>query len=145
MMYTVSYAGDGVHTRLARLGTDVENTYSLAAYNGVAVEKINSLYMRDTGTRFDSAALKNRWACWEFSVDKTGGMGKVVPKIWLDGKELSLTQMYSSHGGSTSSWDPVDFKVFWLGLFGYQESGDIDFWLDDVVVHSQRIGCPTPK
>jgi len=53
--------------------------------------------------------------------------------------------MYSSHGGSTNSWDPVDFKVFWLGLFGYQASGDIDFWLDDVVVHSQRIGCPTTK
>ena len=84
MMYTAGYpSSSGVHTRLLRIGTaagtaagTAENSYSLSSYNGTAIEKVNSIYLRDTGTHFNDAGNKNRWICWEFEIDKTGGSGK---------------------------------------------------------------------
>ncbi|MEO5769808.1 MAG: hypothetical protein ABIS92_15750, partial [Polyangia bacterium] len=92
MMYTASYpSSSGVHTRLMRLGTaaaaakgDPESSYSLANYNGTAIEKVNSVYLRSTGTHLNDSAVKNRWVCWEWEIDKTGGAGKVAPHIWVD-------------------------------------------------------------
>ena len=57
MMYTAGYpSSSGVHTRLLRIGTaagtaagTAENSYSLSSYNGTAIEKVNSIYLRDTG------------------------------------------------------------------------------------------------
>ncbi len=152
MMYTLSYpSSSGVHTRLLRIGTAVgtaagtaENSYGLSSYNGTSIEKINSIYLRSTSTHFNDDALKNRWVCWEFEIDKTGGMGKVVPHIWVDGKELGLSVAGSAtHGMTSPSWDPIPIEVIVLGLDGFQpDPVRADFWIDDLIVHSQRAGCP---
>lgn len=152
MMYTLSYPSSaGVHTRLLRIGTaagtavgTAENSYGLASYNGTSIEKINSIYLRSTSTHFNDDALKNRWVCWEFEIDKTGGMGKVVPHIWVDGKELGLSVAGSAtHGMTSPSWDPIPIEVIVLGLDGFQpDPVRADFWIDDLIVHSQRAGCP---
>lgn len=145
MMYTVSYpASQGVHTRVITMGTSRENGYSLATYNGTAVEKVNAVLMRDTSTNLNAPAVKNRWVCWEFSVDATGGVGKVAPAIWLDGKQLSLSKAGSaSHGGTTDSWDPIPYEMFYVGFWGWQaDPVPADFWIDDLVVHSERLNCP---
>lgn len=152
MMYTAGYpSSSGVHTRLLRLGTSAgtaagtpENSYALASYNGTAIEKVNSIYLRDTGTHFNDAGVKNRWVCWEFEIDKTGGVGNVKPHIWVDGRELPLAAAGSaSHGMTSPSWDPISIEVLVLGLDGFQsDSVRADFWIDDLVIHSQRVGCP---
>jgi len=152
MMYTLSYpSSSGVHTRLLRIGTAVgtaagtaENSYGLASYNGTSIEKVNSIYLRSTSTHFNDDALKNRWVCWEFEIDKTGGMGKVVPHIWVDGKELGLSVAGSaSHGMTSPSWDPIPIEVIVMGLDGFQpDPVRADFWIDDLIVNSQRVGCP---
>jgi hypothetical protein len=154
MMYTAGYpSSSGVHTRLLRLGTTAgtaagtpENSYAFANYNGTAIEKVNSIYLRDTGTHLNDAGVKNRWVCWEFEIDKTGGVGKVKPHIWLDGRELPLSPAgSSSHGMTSTSWDPIPIEVLILGLDGFQSDPvRADFWVDDLVVHSQRVGCPSP-
>jgi hypothetical protein len=153
MMYTVGYpSSSGVHTRLLRLGTAAGaaagqpySSYSFASYNGTAIEKVNSIYLRDTGTRLNDAALKDRWVCWEFEIDKTGGVGKVAPHIWLDGRELPLSAAgSSSHGMTSASWDPIPIEVLILGLDGFQSDPvRADFWIDDLVIHSERVGCPS--
>ncbi|MEO8211862.1 MAG: hypothetical protein ABI560_01665, partial [Myxococcales bacterium] len=155
MMYTASYpSSSGVHTRLMRLGTaaaaakgDPESSYSLANYNGTAIEKVNSVYLRTTGTHLNDSAVKNRWVCWEWEIDKTGGAGKVAPHIWVDSKELSLSPAGSaSHGGSTPNWDPINIEVFIMGLDGFQpDTVPADFWIDDLVINSQRVGCPAAR
>jgi len=152
MMYTLGYpSSSGVHTRLLRIGTaagtaagTAENSYGLASYNGTAIEKVNSIYLRSTSTHFNDDALKNRWVCWEFEIDKTGGMGKVVPHIWVDGKELGLSVAGSAtHGMTSPSWDPIPIEVIVMGLDGFQpDPVPADFWIDDLIVHSQRVGCP---
>jgi hypothetical protein len=153
MMYTLGYpSSSGVHTRLLRLGTKAgaaagtpDSSYALASYNGTAIEKVNSIYMRSTSTHFNDAAVKDRWVCWEFEIDKTGGVGKVAPHIWLDGRELSLASAgSSSHGGTSWSWDPIAIELLIMGLDGFQaDPVRADFWIDDLVVHSQRVGCPS--
>lgn len=152
MMYTASYPGSsGVHTRLMRLGTTAgaalgspESSYSFATYNGTSIEKVNTVLLRNAGTKLNDSALKNRWLCWEFEIDKTGGIGKVVPRIWLDMKELSLSPAGgASHGETSPSWDPINIEVFIMGLEGYQPDPILaDFWIDDVTINSQRVGCP---
>lgn len=154
MYYGTSYpASSGVHTRLARLGTaqaasgDPDTSYSLASYNGTAIEKVNSIYLRDTGTKLNDPKLLNRWACLEFAVDMSGGVGKVKVQIWVDGRELKLSAAgSSSHGMTSPSWDPIDLQVFMLGLDGYQVDSQVgDFWIDDISVTPQRLGCkPAP-
>ncbi len=154
MMYTSGYpSSSGVHTRLLRLGTSAGaaagnpySSYAFANYNGTAIEKVNSIYLRDTGTHLNDAGVKNRWVCWEFEIDKTGGIGKVAPHIWLDGRALPLSAAGSaSHGMTSASWDPIAIEVLILGLDGFQaDSVKADFWIDDLVVHSQRVGCPAP-
>jgi hypothetical protein len=153
MMYAASYpASSGVHTRLMRIGTEEAasgnpyTSYSLAAYNGVAIERVNSIYLRDTGTKFNSSNLLNRWVCWEWSVDQSGGMGNVKVKIWVDGGELTLSAAgSSSHGQTSASWDPIDFKIFMLGLDGYQADPEpADLWIDDLSVTPERVGCNIP-
>jgi hypothetical protein len=153
MMYTIGYpSSSGVHTRLMRLGTSAgavqgtpDSSYSFSNYNGTAIEKVNSIYLRDTSTRLNDTAIKNRWVCWEFEIDKTGGVGKVAPHIWLDGRELALAPAgSSSHGMTSPSWDPIPLEVLILGLDGFQsDSVRADFWIDDLVIGSQRVGCPT--
>ena len=152
MMYTASYpASSGVHTRLMRLGTAAEaalgspeSSYSFATYNGTAIEKVNTVLQRNTGTKLNDSANKNRWICWEFEIDKTGGIGKVVPHIWIDTKELALSAAGgASHGGTSPSWDPINIEIFIMGLEGYQpDPVPADFWIDDVIISSLRVGCP---
>lgn len=153
MMYTGGYpSSSGVHTRLMRLGTSAgaaqgtpDSSYSFASYNGTAIEKVNSIYLRNTATHLNDAAVKNRWVCWEFEIDKTGGVGKVAPHIWLDGRELALAAAgSSSHGMTSASWDPIPIEVLILGLDGFQaDSVRADFWIDELVIGSQRVGCPS--
>jgi hypothetical protein len=152
MMYTASYpASSGVHTRLVRMGLnegtgagDPESSFSLATYNGTSVEKVNAILLRNTATKLNDPALKNRWICWEFAVDMSGGPKNVEPKIWLDGRLLALAPAGSaSHGQTTPDWNPIAIEVFYMGLDGFQpDAVPADFWIDDLIVHSQRIGCP---
>ena len=151
MMYTVSYpATSGVHTRLARIGiTSAANgapysAYALATYNGTAIEKVNSIYLRDTGTHMDDPDLTNRWVCWEFGIDKSGGEGNVEVHLRVDGRDLPLSPAgSSSHGMTSDSWDPIAFELFMLGLDGFQNDEQrADFWIDDLRVTPERVGCP---
>jgi hypothetical protein len=154
MYYVKSYpASSGVHTRLARLGTmqaasgNPYTSYSLAAYNGIAIERVNSIYLRDTGTKLNDSKLLNRWSCLEFMVDMSGGAGKVEVAIWIDGNALTLSPAgSSSHGQTDPTWDPLAFEVFMLGLDGYQDDAEVaDYWIDDISVTPQRVGCkPAP-
>ncbi len=151
MYYGISYpASSGVHTRLARIGTaeaasgDPYTSFSLATYNGIAIEKVNSIYLRDTGTKLNDPKLLNRWACLEFAIDMSGGVGKTKVQIWVDGRELKLSAAGSSgHGMTSASWDPISLNAFILGLEGYQEDAQLaDFWIDDLSITPRRVGCP---
>jgi hypothetical protein len=148
--YATSYpASSGVHSRLMRIGTataatgNPDTSYSLATYNGTAIEKVNSIYLRDTGTKLNDPSTLNKWQCLEFAVDRSGGVGNVKVQLWVDGRELKLSIAgSSSHGMTSNSWDPIPFELFMLGLDGFQpDEQAADFWIDDLLVTPQRVGC----
>ena len=150
MFYATSYpASSGVHSRLMRIGTanaatgNPDTSYSLATYNGTAIEKVNSIYLRDTGTKLNDPSALNSWKCWEFAIDRSGGVGKVKVQLWVDGRELELSVAgSSSHGMTSPSWDPIPFELLMLGLDGFQvDEQPADFWIDDLSVTPQRVGC----
>jgi hypothetical protein len=64
--------------------------------------------------------------------------------IWVDGRDLPLSPAgSSSHGMTAATWDPVVFEMFMIGLYGYQaDEQPADFWIDDLLVTPERMGCP---
>jgi hypothetical protein len=43
---------------------------------------------------------------------------------------------------TSPSWDPIAFERFMLGLDGFQaDEQPADFWIDDLSVTPQRVGC----
>jgi hypothetical protein len=72
-----------------------------------------------------------RWACLEWEVDTAnGGIA-----VYIDGvKNFSF---------STGSGHVAAFTDLGFGFRTWHPAGNpIDIWLDDVAVHTDRIGCP---
>ena len=74
MMYTVQgFREPGLSEicPLMRLGTptgppwQLERPQLFATYNGTAIEKVNTVLQRkNTATKLNDSANKNRWICW---------------------------------------------------------------------------------
>ena len=93
------------------------------------------------------------WACveWHFA----GATNQL--EFWLDGeqlRDLSVTdRAVGAETGCLSNehlggqWlAPPAFQSLYLGWERYQESvNDQNLWMDDVVVSSERVGCPAPR
>ena len=88
--------------------------------------------------------LTNKWTCWEFGIDKTGGAAKVKVELRVNGNALTLAKAGSSeHGMTPPEWNPIPFELFMLGLDGFQnDSLAADFWIDELLVTPERVGCP---
>ena len=93
-----------------------ENSYSLSSYNGTAIEKVNSIYLRDTGTHFNDAGTRTVGSAGNSRSTRPEGAGKVTPHIWVDGRQLSLSVAGSaSHGMTSPSWDPIPSRCWSWG------------------------------
>ena len=92
-----------------------------------------------------------RWACleWHFSADRN------EMQLWLDGAELTdmhvvdrpTTAGSGCLGNATGGeWlAPPEFTTLHLGWESYQlSSNDRNLWVDDVVIATERVGCPAP-
>ena len=91
------------------------------------------------------------WACveWRFSV-ATNEM-----QMWLDNRELTdlhVVDRPTTAGsgclgnGVNGQWlAPPAFTTLHLGWEQYQQhSNDTNLWVDDVVISTERVGCPAP-
>jgi hypothetical protein len=84
------------------------------------------------------------WACieWRFNT-ATDEM-----QFWLDGTELTDIHPVGTGEGCVNqdlngAWPaPAQFEVLRLGWEKYQESTQLDAWIDDVVVGTSKVGCP---
>jgi hypothetical protein len=89
-----------------------------------------------------------RWSCVEWSYD---GPNNAIT-MWLDG-----TQVISVRGAgdpsrgdgcgngqpATFPWTAPTFDTVRFGWESYQTDGARALWLDDVVISSARVGCPS--
>ncbi len=86
------------------------------------------------------------WACLEWRFDTAND----EMQFWLDGAEITDIHVTGMGEGCVSNdlagaWPaPAQFEILRLGWEKYQQSSELNAWIDDVVVSSARVGCPEP-
>lgn len=161
MVYVKTYPGsqnEEMHTRLLWIGsssmvldtsgggitTNNNKVYAMETYNGIGVERLSSGHYRDTSQRMSGAPNLGQWLCWEMEVDNAGGppagvKGAALTHLWRQGTELKL----AVKGGESENWGAVPFEKLNVSFFAYQTAAEpSDFWIDDLVMDTKRIGCP---
>lgn len=133
-------AADGTHNALYRYGGQHENGAQLMA-NYETTNGVSTDCWDHSQTQIEVA----KWTCveWRFSV-ATNEM-----QFWLDGEELTDIHVTGQGEGCLGNalggqWlAPPAFQTLYLGWEHYQQSANpIDMWVDAVVVHTDRVGCP---
>ena len=87
---------------------------------------------------------EKRWVCVEWQFDGS----KDELHHWFDGKPLTDIDIiqkgkYCTNGAGGTPWHSPSFSALILGWAHYQTSPiPIEMWMDDLVISSQRIGCP---
>lgn len=158
MMYIgryMSISTGSVHNRIAWVGSAATLSagnngpgYSFATYNGLTVERLANPgqgFQRNTSIRLDAPGRRDKWQCFEFSIDDQGGApagekpdSTTLPRIWDNGEEVKL-----SAAGSSESWLPAPFEALLFSLWCPQtDPMPTDYWIDDVVMSTERIRCP---
>jgi hypothetical protein len=135
-------AADDTHNALYRYGGQHQNGAQLMAnYETTDIAT-------DCWDHSASVLPEAQWTCveWHFTV-ATNDM-----QFWLNGTELTdihVTDRGEGCGGQAlaGQWlAPPAFQTLYLGWEHYQQTmNPIDLWMDDVVVDTQRIGCPAPQ
>lgn len=80
-----------------------------------------------------------RWACIELAyLDDPGDDDQL--HYFIDGEEQTLDGVY---GGGTDHWTAPSYEAFTFGVILYHPSdvGELDVWMDDVVLAPERVGC----
>ncbi len=96
----------------------------------------------------DTPLVLDGWACLEWLFDGANGTQPEAadPRVWLDGVELAWPEKFVFSDPPTST-RPVQekasrFTVIETGVFLYQGLPvPTDWWIDDLAVGRQRIGC----
>jgi hypothetical protein len=86
-----------------------------------------------------------RWACVEWQFDGPSN----TMRFWLDGVAVdSLTVQGTGEGcvtpPSDQTWRAPAFDILDLGWESYQGDSARTLYIDDVVLSTSRVGCPTP-
>jgi hypothetical protein len=85
------------------------------------------------------------WTCAEWGFDGPNN----TMHFWMNGTaDTDLTMDGTGQGcvnqPTTYTWLAPSFSRVDLGWESYQADDARDFWIDDVAIGTQRIGCPTP-
>jgi hypothetical protein len=93
------------------------------------------------------ALPEKKWTCFEWEFD---GVGNQM-HLWLDGTLVSDADIITTGTQCVTPmppnnvWQAPVFANIMVGWLQYQPSDvPIDFWVDDLVVNTQRVGCPVP-
>jgi len=94
-----------------------------------------------------------KWLCWEWEFDGTADEAH----LWVDGQPMSEIDAVKSGKQcqgpgfmgrpmtATYRWEsPVVFDKLIIGWEQYQDTPAQEAWIDDVVVGTERVGCPSP-
>jgi hypothetical protein len=85
------------------------------------------------------------WTCFEWQFD---GMGNEM-HLWLNGTLVADADIITTGTQCVTpeppnnTWQAPEFSNLTLGWAQYQQSDTaIEFWMDDLVVATERVGCP---
>lgn len=134
-------SADGTHNALYRYGGQHQNGAQLMANYETTTNAVST----DCWDHSASVMPTATWTCveWRFAV-ATNEM-----QFWLNGTELTdihVTQQGEGCVGNSlnGQWiAPPAFETLYLGWEHYQlPTNPIDLWIDDVVISTERVGCP---
>jgi hypothetical protein len=152
MMWLTQMPPGGVHfSNVEALGRLPDGT--LAKYGqGGMYQKLMAGYTIRPSTELDPPTVdcsesattgfpEARWVCVEWQFDGTGD----EIHYWLDGVAQAGVDVVKQAGGCSVPWKAPTFDKLYLGWRHAQPSTiDTEMWLDDVVLHTSRVGCPIP-
>ncbi|MCP3166719.1 hypothetical protein [Myxococcus qinghaiensis] len=99
----------------------------------------------------DTPLVLDKWVCLEWLFDAANGEAPEAaePRVWLDGVELAWPRKFVFSDPPTDTPPKREkarhFTVVEAGVFLYQGlSVPTDWWLDDLAVGGQRVGCSSP-
>ena len=86
-----------------------------------------------------------RWACAEWFFDGPNAQ----MRFWLDGAELAEIGVDGTGAGCDAqdagyTWVAPAFSNISVGWKSYQVDDERSIWIDDVVIGSSKVGCPSP-
>ncbi|WP_437656282.1 hypothetical protein [Sorangium sp. So ce1182] len=86
------------------------------------------------------------WSCVEFSFDGS----KNEMRFWLNGTELTDLKVSGTGQGCANmeenfEWTAPAFDKIALGWESYQADEPRTMWIDDVVIGTEQIGCPSAQ
>jgi hypothetical protein len=137
-------SADNTHNALYRYGGQHQNGAQLMANYETTDPGPNS----DCWDHSASLLPVAEWACveWHFIVASN------EMQFWLNGTELTDIHVTGMGEGCVANdlggqWlAPPAFQTLYLGWEHYQQTmNPIDLWMDDIVVDTQRVGCPAPE
>jgi hypothetical protein len=88
----------------------------------------------------------DKWVCVEWLFDAKNGTASegADPRVWLDGVEIAWSPPFVSPTGAMrpTHEKATTFSVLEAGVYLYQGlSTATNWWLDDLAVSPQRVGC----
>ena len=83
------------------------------------------------------------WVCWEWKFDATNN----ETHLWLDGQPQTDVDVVGHGtacvGGANPVWQgPTAFTKLIVGWEQYQDAPAQEAWIDDLVIATERVGCP---
>jgi hypothetical protein len=94
----------------------------------------------------DTPLVLDNWACVEWLFDAANGTAAEAadPRVWVDGAEIVWSKTFVSPATATRPphEKATTFSVLEAGIYLYQGlSTATNWWIDDLGVSPQRIGC----
>jgi len=131
--------------RYGKYGWGGQNGKVLAGYT-VRLDPSDAALV-DCSNPSASAMPEKKWACLEWKFD---GVANEM-HYWFDGVLLADVDVVGkgtrcvNQGDLGSTWLAPTFANLTVGWQQYQAStGALELWMDDLVMSTQRIGCPAP-
>ncbi len=124
-------------------------TYLLSSLNSDDANRFSSVYYtntdpaRDCWNRSELPIPAGRWMCVEFSVDSEGRN----VRVGVDGDEIinvdETGQGCVGDVPNDTPWHGPNIDQFYVGAWSFHPMiGDLDVWIDDVVLGSEPLPCP---
>jgi hypothetical protein len=94
----------------------------------------------------DTSGVAGAWACVEWLFDAQNGAAAEAaePRVWVDGVELAwpMTLIAPTGAARPLHEKAKDFTTLESGIYLYQGLTTVtNWWIDDLAVGKQRIGC----
>lgn len=127
----------------------VRATYLFSSLNSDDANQFSAVYytntdpVRDCWNRSSLPIPAGRWMCVEFSADSEGR----TVRFAVDGEEiLNVNESGQGCVGGVSGdtpWYGPSMDQFYVGAWSFHElNGDLDVWIDDVLLDDAPIACP---